>query len=122
MPYIQNSDADREAMLRALRNLVSNAVQWTPQGGQVNVTIAATDLNVTLTVDDSGPGIPGPMRAKIFEPFARGGERGGERVGYGLGLAIVREAVEAHGGTVEVATSPIGGARFVVHIPRGPGH
>ena len=106
---------DREA----LRNLVGNAVQWTPAGGKVIVTIARTESEITLTVEDSGPGIPEAMREGIFEPFARGGTRGGERVGYGLGLAIVREAVVDHGGSVEIGTSSLGGASMRVTIPSG---
>ncbi|MFT4710687.1 MAG: two-component system heavy metal sensor histidine kinase CusS, partial [Planctomycetota bacterium] len=110
---------DREAMLRVVRNLVGNAVQWTPSGGKVAVKIVATKHEATLTVDDSGPGIPEAMRDDIFEPFARGGARGGERVGYGLGLAIVRDAVMDHGGSVEIGTSALGGARITVTIPSG---
>lgn len=113
---------DREALLRVVRNLVGNAVQWTPTGGKVLVTIVPTRDAITLTVDDSGPGIPEDKREEIFEPFARGAARGGERVGYGLGLAIVREAVVGHGGTVEIETSALGGARMVVKIPSGQLH
>ncbi len=111
--------ADREAILRVLRNLVANAVEWTPTGGAVQVSILASADEVKMTVDDSGPGIPIDQREGIFEPFARGSAPGGERVGYGLGLAIVQTAVISHGGTVTIGTSPMGGARMTVVIPRG---
>ena len=73
-----------------------------------------------IVVEDRGPGIPEPMRERIFERFARGGgdSAGG---GSGLGLAIVRAVAEAHDGRVEVLDAPGGGARFVITLPLARG-
>lgn len=111
-------EGDREALLLAVRNLVMNALQWTPRGRPVRVELFGERPQITITVDDAGPGVPPGIRGEIFKPFVRGPSRNGERVGYGLGLALTRTAVEAHGGTVLVADSPLGGARFVITLPR----
>jgi two-component system heavy metal sensor histidine kinase CusS len=109
---------DREALLRALRNLVANAIQWSPPAGAVDVEIAGSDGEITIHVDDAGPGVPEHLRERIFEPFFRGPAASGHRVGYGLGLAITRTAVEDQGGRIEVGPSKKGGARFSVRLPR----
>lgn len=109
---------DREALMRALRNLVQNAVQWSPQGGRVDVAIAGGPAELEVVVDDAGPGVPDDLRSKIFEPFVRGPSARGRRIGYGLGLALVKRAAVEQGGDVVVERSPRGGARFRVHIPR----
>ena len=121
---------DREALTLALNNLVGNAVQWSPKGATVHVRIHGEPEAVEISVDDSGPGVPEGERAKIFEPFYQGPHSGrpegeepvgssvGRRVGYGLGLALVMSAVTAHRGQVRVEDSDLGGARFVVRIPR----
>jgi signal transduction histidine kinase len=110
---------DREALLLALRNVVANAIQWTPAGGTVAVDLAGEAVAIQVTVDDAGPGIPVSDRERIFEPFHRGSQRNGRRVGYGLGLSLTRTAVEAHGGSVTVEDSALGGARFRIVVPRG---
>ena len=110
---------DREALLRALRNLTANAVEWSEPGGRVEVALEGVGDELTITVDDGGPGIPEAERERIFEPFYRGRSVQGQRVGYGLGLALTRQAVAAGGGTIEVGRSPAGGARFRIVLPRG---
>lgn len=110
---------DREAILLALRNLVRNAVEWSPPGATVAVRLDGGDGDIAITVDDAGPGVPVEERERIFEPFHRGEAVKGGRVGYGLGLALTQAAVAAHDGTVVVEPSPAGGARFHVRLPRG---
>jgi signal transduction histidine kinase len=110
--------ADREAILRALRNLVANAIAWTPEGGRVGVEVVGTDGRLVATVEDEGPGVPAELRDKVFEPFFRGPSGAGRRAGYGLGLAMVKASAEAAGGSVELSDSPSGGARFRFAIPR----
>jgi signal transduction histidine kinase len=102
---------DPSLLGRALDNLVVNALQHTPDGGRVRVTMSAQGDTLRLTVSDSGPGIPENVRAHIFEPFvsARAG-------GTGLGLAIVREIAEAHGGSVRLVPSATG-AVFEMELP-----
>lgn len=109
---------DREALLRAVRNLAANGIEWSPTGGVVRVELDGSGDRVVVTVDDAGPGIEKAARELIFNPFFRGPTASGRRAGYGLGLAIVRSAVESHGGEVEVESSPAGGARFRLKLPR----
>ena len=75
---------------------------------------------MSIALDDRGPGVPVDERAAIFGRFARGeaGLRAGTTTGTGLGLALVAEHVQLHGGTVRVDAAPGGGARFVVELPR----
>lgn len=113
-------DGDREALLLALHNLVSNAVKWSPADGRVRVRLSGTEEEVEMTVDDTGPGVEPAERERIFEAFYKGKSTERGRVGYGLGLALTKAAVLAHGGSIEVAESPLGGARFRIRIPRGP--
>jgi len=111
-------EGDREAIVLVLRNLVGNAIQWTPEGTRVEVRLRGDADSVRIVVDDAGPGVPEGDRERIFEPLQRGRSREGSRDGYGLGLALTRTAVHAHGGTISVGTSPAGGARFEVALPR----
>jgi signal transduction histidine kinase len=104
------------ALGRVVANLVDNAVKY---GGQAEVAVAATGESAEITVDDRGPGIPPPDRELIFEPFRRlEDSRNREKGGAGLGLAIARQIVEFHGGTIAVEDRPGGGARFRVRLPR----
>jgi signal transduction histidine kinase len=111
-------EGDREALLLAVSNLVANAIDWSPPGGRVVCDISGVDGEVDVTVDDAGPGVPDDERQHIFEPFQRGRAAKGRRAGYGLGLAIAKRAVDAHGGGVSVERSPLGGARFRLSLPR----
>jgi heavy metal sensor kinase len=109
---------DRPRLYQAVANLVDNAVKYTPAGGEVRVSIWRKDQQAGLTVRDSGPGIPAEALPRIFERFVRADaarSRGGG--GSGLGLAIVREIVEAHGGTVWVESDPGHGSAFSLELP-----
>lgn len=107
-------EADARLVTRALDNLLSNAVRWA--SGRVAIAVAPDGV---LTVDDDGPGIPGPDRARVFEPFARlDAARSRDAGGVGLGLALVRRIARAHGGDVEVLDSPLGGARLRLVLQR----
>jgi signal transduction histidine kinase len=109
---------DREALWLVVSNLVANAIDYTPHGGRVRLEIRGDAERVRIVVDDTGPGVPPDQREKIFEAFYRGPTAKGRRAGYGLGLSIVKKAVDAHGGTLLVEDSPLGGARFRVELPR----
>jgi signal transduction histidine kinase len=109
---------DREALLRGLRNVVANAVDWTPSGGNVAVAISGHGESVCVVVDDEGPGVPVELHEKVFEPFYQGPSIGGRRVGYGLGLAMTKKTVESQSGRIRIETSPGGGARFVIEMDR----
>ena len=103
------------ALERAFVNLMDNADRH--GGGLVGATVRGADQAVEVLVDDAGAGVPAEDRDRIFERFAtRPGARGAAS-GTGLGLALVRETVVQHGGTVECTDRPGGGARFVVRLP-----
>jgi two-component system sensor histidine kinase KdpD len=108
-------DADETLLRQVLVNLLQNAARYAP-GSDVRVEAREDAGAVEIRVVDHGPGIPEPERARIFEPYHRA--RPGLRTrGSGLGLAISRGFVAAHGGTLEVETTPGGGATFVVRLP-----
>jgi len=109
---------DREALWLVVSNLVANAIDYTPQGGRVKLAMLGEGEGVRVIVDDSGPGVPADQREKIFEAFYRGPTTKGRRAGYGLGLSIVKKAVDTHGGSIVVEESPWNGARFRVELPR----
>jgi signal transduction histidine kinase len=108
---------DRETLVLALRNLLANAIDWSPEGGRVEVRLNAVDGHCAIEVDDQGPGVPVEEHERIFQPFERGSRRAKGRIGYGLGLALVRTVAEMHDGTVEVTRSALGGARFRLSFP-----
>ncbi|MDI3328349.1 MAG: ATP-binding protein [Alicyclobacillaceae bacterium] len=109
---------DRERMMQVMTNLLANALKFTPRGGRVTVGVAVQDGRATITVRDSGQGIPEEDIPKVFERFYRvdksRSRRGG---GAGIGLTIVKRLVEAHGGTVEIESSPGKGTAVFVHVP-----
>jgi signal transduction histidine kinase len=109
---------DPEKFQRVLVNLLSNALKFTPTGGQVRCTLRRSDAHLVLEVSDSGPGVPPDHREAVFERF-RQIEGGPSRRhgGTGLGLAIVRDFVALHGGSVAVCDAPEGGALFSVRVP-----
>jgi signal transduction histidine kinase len=110
-------DGDPAGLRRVLRNLGDNAARHA--GGRLAFSVAERDGKVLLAVDDDGSGIPEADRERVFERFVRLDDaRARDDGGSGLGLAIVAELVAAHGGTVAVATSPLGGARVAVTLPR----
>ena len=112
-------EGDKEGILRAMRNLVSNAIAWSPPREVVYLQMDGSQPDViTIKVDDAGPGVPEEERSKIFEMLYRGHDAKGRRVGYGLGLALAHRAITDHGGTIEVGDAPSGGARFAVTLPR----
>ncbi|MEM6489252.1 MAG: ATP-binding protein [Pseudomonadota bacterium] len=107
---------DRLALRRIVGNLVDNALRY---GQRAHLALAEAGASVVLTVDDEGPGIPLAERALLLEPFTRrDASRARAAEGAGLGLAVVRSLVEAHGGSVEIAEAPTGGARLTVSLPR----
>jgi two-component system sensor histidine kinase BaeS len=97
-------------------NVLLNAVRYTPSGGVVSVDCSHRSGQLEISVADSGPGVAPEETDKIFERGFRG-SAGGGAPGSGFGLAIAKEFVEAHGGTIEVAKSSNKGARFVVRLP-----
>lgn len=102
----------------ALRNLVDNALKFTRAGDRVEVRLAEDAGHARLSVEDEGEGVAEAHRERIFDPFFRAGGATSPTGGFGLGLPILRRVARAHGGDVEVSRSPLGGARFVLVLPR----
>ena len=103
---------------RVLCNLLENAAKYTPAGSMIDVSATIHGAWLSLTVSDDGPGVPHGLEQAIFEKFTRG-ERESAMPGVGLGLAICRAIVEAHGGKISAGRSDMGGAAFVVTLPLG---
>jgi signal transduction histidine kinase len=102
-----------EALVRALRNLVENAIAHTPAGGAV---VIAVDADGSVAVSDQGVGVAEHERELIFQRFWRRDRQSAK--GSGLGLSIVQRIVAAHGGSITVDSTPSGGARFLLRFQR----
>ncbi len=103
---------------RVLCNLLENAAKYTPAWSRIDVSASLHGAWARLTVSDDGPGVPAGLEEAIFDKFTRG-ERESAKPGVGLGLAICRAIVEAHGGKISAGRSDMGGAAFVVALPLG---
>ncbi len=111
-------ELDASAMDRVIVNLLENAAKYSAPGTPIRVSAARTADTVSIAVEDRGPGIPPAERERVFEPFVRLQPAATAGVpGVGLGLAICRSAVTAHGGRIRVEERKGGGARFVVSLP-----
>jgi signal transduction histidine kinase len=109
-------DADPRALVRVVRNLLANADRHARS--RIEVRLETTPTGGLLHIDDDGPGIPVEQRDRVFERFARLDDaRSRDAGGSGIGLAIVKQVTEVHGGTVVATDSPLGGARFSVTLP-----
>jgi two-component system sensor histidine kinase HydH len=111
-PDLPPASADPDLVCQVLLGLLANAIESAPPGGELRLAGRARDGAVELIVADSGPGVPAELRERIFEPFFTTRPRG-----TGLGLAVARQIVEAHGGRIAVDDHPDGGARFTVRLP-----
>jgi signal transduction histidine kinase len=107
---------DAVRLRQIVSNLLSNALKFTPSGGHVTVSVAGRDGAAVLEVQDSGPGIPPDEIDRVFDRFYRG--RTVRAGGSGIGLAVIRDLVGAHGGEVSVESEPGRGSRFLVVLPR----
>ena len=103
---------DAEALRIMIANLIDNAIRYTPRGGRVDLSLRRADGGLALIVGDSGPGIPGAERERVFDRFYR--REGNDEPGSGLGLAIVRSIAERHAAKVVLGASPLGGLEVMV--------
>lgn len=110
--------ADRDRLLQVLENLVGNALKFTPAGGHITLGAAPSDGGVLFWVADTGAGIPAEELPHVFDRFWQG--KNGEHRGAGLGLAIVRGLVEAHGGQIWAESAEGRGTTFFFTLPRPP--
>ncbi len=110
--------ADPDRLAQIFHNLLSNALRFTPEGGQVKVRLHCDIRWMVVQVEDSGPGIPPESLPRLFERFYRGDRsRSRDEGGTGLGLAIARQLAIAHGGSLEAENLAQGGARFTLQLP-----
>jgi PAS domain S-box-containing protein len=111
-------NADRIKLSWVISNLIGNALRYTPEGGKIAVDAAAEDDKfVRIEVADTGPGIPREIRDLVFERFAQYRAPGYEAGSAGLGLSIVKDIVEAHGGRISIESNNGSGSRFIVRLP-----
>ncbi|KOU63510.1 histidine kinase [Streptomyces sp. MMG1533] len=113
--------ADADRLHQALGNLLSNAARHCRPGDAVTVTTSATPFEALVEVEDTGPGIPTEELPHVFDRLWRGA-RARSAGGSGIGLAVVKELVTAHGGTVTAASGPGGGTRMTLRLPRAAPH
>ncbi|MGH7348214.1 MAG: sensor histidine kinase, partial [Candidatus Rokuibacteriota bacterium] len=102
---------------RVLTNLISNAIKYSPTGSAVRVGARAVAGGVAIEVADAGRGIPADALSRVFEPYYRVPDAARAVHGTGIGLAVVKALVEAHGGTVRVDSAPAIGTRVTVVLP-----
>jgi signal transduction histidine kinase len=117
-PELPEVPADRHRLAQVLSNLVGNAVKFTPEGGRLTLSAEATDGEVIVAVRDTGPGIPADDLPHIFDRFWHTSRV--RRGGAGLGLAISKGIVEAHGGRIWATCPPEGGSVFSFALPLTP--
>jgi signal transduction histidine kinase len=103
-------------MRQALANLLDNAIKYTPNGGQVTITVHSEGNQALIIFKDTGIGIPADEHDKIWSRLYRGDKSRSQR-GLGLGLSLVKAIVEAHGGKVTVFSIPERGSEFTVRLP-----
>jgi len=112
---------DPDRLTQAVGNLLSNAARYTPEGGRIEVTLAAEDDRAVISVADTGVGVPEEETERVFSRFWRADSaRDTSTGGLGIGLAIVKEIVERHGGTVAAKRRPEGGSVFTLRLPLAP--
>lgn len=108
---------DRDRLERLALNLISNAVKYSPEGSTVRVNVERQNARVALSVGDEGPGIDADDVEVIFQPFGRGKSAGSIAKGAGLGLYVVKQIVEAHGGSIDVESTEGRGTTVRVALP-----
>lgn len=111
------ASADPDRLAQVIGNLLDNAVRVSPRGATVGVSVSVEGGSARIAVHDEGPGIPVEQRDHIFERFARLDPARGRAGGAGLGLAISREIVAAHGGSLALEPATDGGATFTITLP-----
>jgi signal transduction histidine kinase len=116
VPVRINLPLMRSRMERVFFNLIANALEAMPTGGEVRIVGRKARDCVLIELEDTGPGIPWGIRDRLFEPFVTAGKAGG----LGLGLALSRQTVLDHGG--DIWTEPATGARFVIRLPLDRGY
>ena len=109
---------DNERILQALRNVIGNAVKFTPEGGRVTISGRLVDQGIEVSVTDTGPGIPPEKLTVIFDKYQQAYAAGSYRIkGTGLGLSIAKHIVSSHGGRIWAESKPGEGSAFIFILP-----
>ncbi|MBS1989690.1 MAG: hybrid sensor histidine kinase/response regulator [Cyanobacteria bacterium SZAS LIN-3] len=116
-PVVRDVLADHSAMRRVVQNLLDNALKFTPNGGQISLSVQGTNGCVAMAIEDTGPGIPLDEQQRLFERFSQG--RIGKKYtpGTGLGLYLCKKLIDAHRGKIMCFSEEGNGTRFTVTIP-----
>ncbi|MEV8510662.1 response regulator [Actinoplanes sp. NPDC051475] len=109
--------ADRTRLRQIVTNLLSNAIKFTPEGGQIFLAARRVGHDIAISVADTGPGISTADQQRVFEEFQQFGDQHSRAGGTGLGLALTRRLVHAHGGRIDLQSEPGHGAKFIVYLP-----
>jgi signal transduction histidine kinase/CheY-like chemotaxis protein len=112
--------ADRVRFRQIVENLLSNAVKFTEEGGSVTVTVRPAEEHVYVSVADTGVGIAPADQARVFDEFQQVGDPDRQRAGTGLGLALTKRLVEAHGGEITLTSAVGSGSTFTISLPAAP--
>ncbi|MET0422775.1 MAG: response regulator, partial [Actinoplanes sp.] len=112
--------ADRVRFRQIVENLLSNAIKFTDEGGSITVAVRSGDEQVYVAVTDTGVGIAAADHPRVFEEFQQVGDPDRQRAGTGLGLALTRQLVQAHGGEITLDSAPGRGSTFTVQLPAAP--
>ncbi len=113
----QELTADYDRLNQVLSNLVSNALRYTPRGGTITINTEAIQNGTRITLHDTGSGIPAEDLPFVFDRFWRGDRSRSERTHSGLGLAIAKQLIRAHGGTIAAQSAVGSGSSFVIELP-----
>jgi len=119
-PGLRPVHADPEKLYAVLLNLVDNAIKFTPEHGAITMACRQTERGVEISIQDTGIGIPESELGRVFDRFYRVQRPGEEHAGTGLGLFIVKQIIEQHGGSIEVESSVGKGTRFTIVLPSEP--
>ncbi len=111
------TDADIGMVARVFENLIGNAIKFTPENGNINICITATDGKPVVTIQDSGPGIPSNDLNKVFDRFYQGKDNNNRTKPGGLGLAIAKRIIDLHHSSIKVESSNGQGSRFIFSLP-----
>jgi two-component system sensor histidine kinase CpxA len=108
---------DAALLASAVENVLRNALRHSPAGGEITLSLARSEGCWQIAIADQGPGIPEALQARVFEPFFRVDDHRNPQGGIGLGLAIARQAVVAHGGNIELKNRSEGGLQVTISLP-----
>jgi len=116
-PRVPTIQADSDRLAQALGNSLSNAIKYTPEPGRVQVSAGRSEQHVGVQVSDTGRGIQPEERQRLFEPFYRSQQQRRFPQGLGVGLTLARDLVQAHGGEIELTSTPGASSTFTIRLP-----